>query len=520
LSIGLLLEMAAAGYSERIALGPRAGGITYERLAVIASGGATVIRDRAPKHVVFIGRNGPAFPQLLFASAMAGVPFTPLNYRLARTTLEGLVRTVSKPLIVVDAEYATSVASGYDTLTTDEFVILAAASTAGSDETDSVDDRSPAVVLFTSGTTSAPKAVVLRHENLVSYILSTVEFGTADPDDAALVSVPPYHVAAVGAALSNLYAGRRMVYLPDFDPAEWLNLVRAESITSAMLVPTMLARIVDQLGDQQATAPALQLITYGGARMPRPVLERALRAFPDAGFCNAYGLTETSSTLALLGPEEHREALTSSDPDIRGRLGSVGRPVPGIDIRITDGHGGPVRAGEVGRLWVRGAQVSGEYAGQASVLDSDGWFDTRDDATIDADGFLYVRGRADDTIIRGGENIAPAEIEDVLHAHPGVKDVAVVGQPDEEWGERIVAVVVPHPGVDVNETELRSHVRRHLRGSRTPDAIVWRTGELPHTPTGKLLRRELASELTTTREVPVIEGKGTADGAQTRHATA
>ena len=242
-------------------------------------------------------------------------------------------------------------------------------------------DRDTAVLLFTSGTTGRPKAVVLRHENLVAYILSTVEFGAAAAEEVALVAVPPYHIAAIGSALSNLYAGRRVVYLPDFDPDAWLELVREESVTTAMVVPTMLARVLEVLGDRKADVPALRLISYGGARMPRPLLERALQAFESAGFCNAYGLTETSSTIALLGPDEHREALASADEAVRQRLGSVGRPVPGMEVQIRTDDGRIAAPGASGQLWVRGAQVSGEYRGQGPVLDSDGWLDTRDRGT-------------------------------------------------------------------------------------------------------------------------------------------
>jgi acyl-CoA synthetase (AMP-forming)/AMP-acid ligase II len=166
-----------------------------------------------------------------------------------------------------------------------------------------------------------------------------------------------------------------------------------------------------------------------------------------------------------------------------------------VEIKVSGPDGQELAPGEIGRLWVRGAQVSGQYAGQGSSLDAEGWFDTRDDGRVDAEGYLYIHGRADDTIIRGGENIAPAEIEDVLHSHPSVKDVAVIGRPDDEWGERIVAVVVPTPGAELTDEGIRCYVRSRLRSSRTPDEVVWRTGELPYTPTGKLLRRQLVDEL-------------------------
>jgi len=495
LSLTLLLDMAVSGHPDRIALGPRAGGLTFGQLGRNAAGGAAVLRRRGARHVVFAGRNGPCFPRLLFASAMAAVPFVPLNYRLSGDQLLEMIAGLDQPLVVADEEYLPLLAGSRDTIGTSAFLAQAAA--ADPADPAPADDSAPAVLLFTSGTTARPKAVVLRHENLVAYILGTVEFGGAGDDEAALVAVPPYHIAAVGSALSNLYAGRRVVYLPDFDPAAWLRLVRDESVTTAMIVPTMLARVLEVLGGRPAGTPSLRLISYGGARMPLPVLERALRAFEPAGFCNAYGLTETSSTIALLGPDEHREALAADDEAVRRRLGSVGRPVPGIEVEVRADDGSVAPPGTSGQLWVRGAQVSGEYRGQGSVLDAGGWLDTRDRAWLDGEGYLYIEGRSDDTIIRGGENIAPAEIEDVLLRHPAVKDAAVLGQPDEEWGEKIVAVVVREPSAAIDTGTLRAFVRGRLRGSRTPDEIVWRA-ELPHTATGKLSRRELREQLTVT----------------------
>jgi acyl-CoA synthetase (AMP-forming)/AMP-acid ligase II len=354
-----------------------------------------------------------------------------------------------------------------------------------------------AVLLYTSGTTAEPKAAVLRHRHLTAYVLNTVEFGSAAEGDAALVSVPPYHVAGLANLLTNLYAGRRVVYLGPFGAGEWLETVRRERITHAMLVPTMLARIVAEVHGDEAGTPTLRSLAYGGARMPRPVLERALRIFPEAGFVNAYGLTETASSVAVLGPEDHRQALASDDPAIRDRLGSVGRALPGIEFQIRADDGNPAGPGETGLVFVRGEQISGEYNGQSALdaraLDAGGWFATRDRGRLDAEGYLFIEGRSDDTIIRGGENIAPAEIEDVLLACPGIAEAAVVGVPDPEWGQRLVAVVVG----DGDPAEIRQWVKDRLRSSKTPDTIVFRA-ELPKTDTGKLLRRTLLAELETT----------------------
>ena len=494
MGIAMLLESIASAMPERPLVGARAGALSAGELLALAGGGAAVLRDAGADAVGFIGTGGPAFPVSLFAAGLAGVPFTPLNYRLAVGQLAELAAGLgTRPVLIVDAQYAPAVQAVPATiLTTDQW--LAAARTAEPADPVDVDDELPAVVLYTSGTTSKPKGAVLRHSHLVSYVLQTVEFASAANEDAALISVPPYHIAGVGTVLTNTFAGRRMMYLPNFTAAEWLATVRGEGITQAMLVPTMLARIVDHLGGGAADVPALRSVAYGGARMPRPVLEKALTALPAVGFTNAYGLTETSSTIAVLGPDDHRDALASADPAVRERLGSAGRLVPGVEGQIRDEAGMVLPPGEPGQLWVRGSQVSGEYLGSGSALDQQGWFHTRDQGWLDSEGYLFISGRTDDTIIRGGENIAPAEIEDMLITHPQVKEVAVIGVPDDEWGTRIVAVIVAEPGSGLDGGQIRDYARARLRSSRTPDEVVFRS-ELPHTPTGKLIRRDLVNDV-------------------------
>ena len=490
MAITMLLDMAVDAHADRVAIGPTDSGLTFALLQRAAAGGASLLLESGAQHIAFVGVNGPALPLLLFAAAQAGVPFTPLNYRLSPEQLRAQVAELPTPFVVADADFHDALGVSVH----DSARWLDAALAAEPAEPHDVDDAAAAVVLFTSGTTSKPKGVLLKHENLVSYVLQTVEFASAEPEGSVLISVPPYHIAGVGTVLTNVFAGRRMVYLPAFTAEGWLELVRRERVTHAMVVPTMLARIVEHLGGRTADVPGLQGLAYGGARMPRPVLAAALEAFPHVGFVNAYGLTETSSTISVLGPDDHREALQSEDSGVAARLGSVGRLVPGMEGEVRDDLGLVLPAGAAGELWVRGTQVSGEYVGQGSVLDADGWFPTRDRAWFDEDGYLFIEGRSDDTIIRGGENIAPAEIEDVLVDHPGVREVAVLGMPDDEWGERIVAAVVAVPGATLAPEEVRGYVRSRLRGSRTPDDVML-VDELPHSPTGKLLRHELRALL-------------------------
>jgi acyl-CoA synthetase (AMP-forming)/AMP-acid ligase II len=218
---------------------------------------------------------------------------------------------------------------------------------------------------------------------------------------------------------------------------------------------------------------------------------------PHVDFVNAYGLTETSSSIAVLGPDEHRQARANADPVIRRRLSSVGQPLPVVEISIRDEDGQEVAPGERGLIWVRGPQVSGQYResspGQA-VLDDDGWFNTRDAGELDGDGYLFVFGRQDDVIVRGGENLSPGEIEDALIRHPAISEAVVVGIPDVDWGEKVVAAVVLHPEAVVSEKDLQDFVRTALRSARTPEHIQFRTS-LPATETGKILRRTVRAEL-------------------------
>ena len=492
MSVSLLLEMAASSHPDRMAVVSEEVRLTTQQLSDLAGGGAGVIAASNAKHVAYVGTGGAMLPVLIFAAARAGLAFTPINYRLSAEGIRALIERLPEPLVVVDGRYRDTVGDASDrVLLSDEFLTAARTSEPAAEFPD---PESVAIVLFTSGTTSQPKAVELSHNNLTSYVTGTVEFESAEPTDAALICVPPYHIAGVSAALSNLYAGRNMVYLPNFDAEEWVRLVNAERVTTATVVPTMLDRIVTALQSGGHELPSLRNLAYGGSRVGLPLVRRALDLLPQVGFVNAYGLTETSSTISVLTPDDHRTAQAASAGSVARRLGSVGRPVPGIELQIRDERGTVLGPGESGELFVRGEQVSGRYAGIGSVLDEDGWFPTRDVAVLDEDGYLFIGGRSDDTIIRGGENIAPAELEEVLIEHAHVRDVAVVGVDDPEWGQAIVAVVVPAAGIDPDPEELREHVRKSLRGSRTPDRVVFRD-ELPTTPTGKVLRREIVKDL-------------------------
>lgn len=496
MNLAVLLEMAAEGAPDRIVVGSRSSGITTAELLARSRRAAAYFRSLGAERAAMLGLNSDAVPVVLFGAAIAGIPFAPVNYRLTDPQLRTIMDRLAPAVVVADPDMADRVdrIEGIDVIARPDFLAVVESDAAAEPDAPFVDPEAIAILLFTSGTTGEPKAAVLRHRHLASYIINTVEYMCADESEAQLISVPSYHVAGISAVLSCLYGGRRIVYLPGFDAESWLSTVSDEAITQAMVVPTMLGRVLRLMEDQSIELSSLRHLSYGGGRMPLDLIERAMKLLPDVNYVNAYGLTETSSTISVLTPEDHRRAVASDDPAVRRRLGSVGRPLPTIELEVRDPNGEVVGPGVVGEIYVRGEQVAGEYLGR-SVLTDDGWFPTNDAGSLDDDGFLYLEGRLDDVIVRGAENLSPGEIEDALIAHPTVAEAAVVGVPDPEWGEAVAAAVVLEAAGQVSEAELQDWVRERLRSTKTPQLIQFRD-EMPYNETGKLLRRVLRDELT------------------------
>ena len=489
----MLLEMAAEGDPDRVVLGSHDAGITASDLLERSRRAAIYFEKSGAEVVGYFGLNEDTLPVALFGAALAGIPFAPLNYRAPDEQLRGILGRVAGGIMIADDQEVDRLngIGATNVLTKAEFAAAIAEPVTG--EHPFVDPEEIAVLLFTSGTTSEPKAAILRPRHLVSYIISSVEFLGCEPTEAQLICVPSYHIAGIAAVLSSLYAGRRIMYLPAFEAGSWVQLAADEHVTHAMVVPTMLGRILNAIEETNTELPSLRHLSYGGGRMPLELVERTLTDMPHIDLVNAYGLTETSSTIAMLTPDEHREAFASEDPVIRARLGSVGRPLPALEVEVRDIDDAPVAPGEKGEIWVRGEQVAGEYVDN-NVLTDDGWFRTRDAGSFDEHGFLYVDGRLDDVIVRGAENISPGEIEEVLMLHTAVAEAAVIGIPDAEWGEAVAAVVVLHPNGEVTEVDLQVWVKERLRSTKMPGVVAFRD-ELPYSPTGKLLRRVLRDEL-------------------------
>ena len=497
MNIALLLEMAAEAAPDRIGLVCDGKRWTYGELLAAARGAFELIVESDAQYVALLDESSEAAVIAVFGAALAGVPYCPLNYRLPDADLAALLGRIAPALVVGDEERVLRIAGdqGHTILPREEFTLKVQEVVPAEDSREYDTGEGIAIQLFTSGTTAAPKAAILRHSNLLGYILGTVEFASADEDDSALVVVPPYHIAGISALLSSIYAQRKIVMLPNFTPEGWLQLVAEEQISNAFVVPTMLARIVDAMEKgAKSDVSSLRAVAYGGGKMPLEVIHKALELFPTSGFTNAYGLTETSSTIALLGPDEHRAALASEDPAVRARLTSVGKPIPTVEIEIRGEDGSVLPVGVAGEIYVRGEQVSGEYK-EKSALDAQGWFPTRDAGFMDAEGYLFLSGRADDVIVRGGENMSPGEIEDVLLTHPAVADACACAVPSVEWGEAVGIAVVTREGHEQpDEDELKELIRGRLRSSRVPEKVAF-VDELPYNEMGKLLRRKVKEVL-------------------------
>ncbi|HEY1707865.1 MAG TPA: long-chain-fatty-acid--CoA ligase [Rhizomicrobium sp.] len=341
------------------------------------------------------------------------------------------------------------------------------------------------IQLYTSGTTGHPKGVQLTNANYLAIFqcLGAVGLGYT-PEDTVLVAMPVFHVAGVNLGLMSISQGSRGVILGDVDPTEILRLIEAKGITQAFLVPAVILFLLQHPRAAEVDFSRLKSIAYGASPISDDVLLRAQKLM-GCNFIQLYGLTETTGGGTHLPPEAHDPA--------KGKLRSCGLPLPGCEIRVVDGEGNALPSGEVGEIQIRGAHImKGYWAKPDATAKSiqDEWFASGDAGFFDADGYLYIHDRVKDMIVSGGENIYPAEVENAIFGHPAVADVAVIGVPDERWGEAVKAIVVAKPGADATPAEIIAYARERIAGYKLPKTVDF-IAALPRNPSGKILRREL-----------------------------
>jgi acyl-CoA synthetase (AMP-forming)/AMP-acid ligase II len=471
-----------------------------------------VLGVRRGDRVGALQTNSDQYIVAYYASAAIGAVFVPLNYRAKPPELEYMIETAGIAVLLVGGRYLPVVGELRPRLrSVQRFVsldtphpemtpleaLIAEAATEFDEEP--IDDDDVSILMYTSGTTSLPKGVMLRFNDFTAYVVGTTDMADGTPRGTALLSAPLYHIAGATNIMTSLWTGRRLVVLPQFEATAWLEAVEREGVTHAFVVPTMMKQIIDHPQFARFDLSSLQNLSYGGAAMPFPVIRRAIELFPrTTGFVNAFGQTETTSTLTVLGPDDHR--LDGRPEEVERnlkRLVSIGRPLPDVEVKVVDDAGRARPAGEVGELWVSTPRTMKGYAGQDGGVTNpalEGWLPTRDMGWIDEDGYIFLAGRKDDMIIRGGENISPAEVEAVLYSHTGVEEAAVIGLPDEEWGQRVVAVVARRPGAQLDEAELVEFCRQRLASFKKPERVVFVVA-LPKNQMGKVLKKDLRAQL-------------------------
>ncbi|MDA0264970.1 MAG: long-chain-fatty-acid--CoA ligase [Chloroflexi bacterium] len=453
--------------------------------------------------------------EIYFAAAQLDAIYVPINFRAKSEELAMMLEIAqpsclligerylplvpkgsrsSKGVIILDREAADRDAQVPDGCT--NYEDLLAAASPEQMHFPEAGDNDTTVIMFTAGTTGVPKGVMLTHDSFSSYLLATVEPADPDIEESNLITVPFYHIAGLQAALAAVYGGRTLVIMRQFDPAEWLRLAQEHRANRAMLVPTMLKRLMEHPSFADHDLSSLGVITYGAAPMPLEVIRAAIANFPGARFINAFGQTETASTITMLPPDDH--VLHGSPEEIETklkRLTSIGKPLDDVEVDIVDEQGKSVSLGETGEIVARGSRMmAGYWQEEAATRDTlrGGWIYTGDLGYQDEDGYIYLSGRAKDFIKRGGEMISPEEVEQVLRSHPEVDDAAVIGVPDGEWGEEVRAVVVGRAG-HVTEAQIIEFCRDKLAGYKRPRSVVF-VGELPRNVMGKVLKRDLREE--------------------------
>ncbi len=462
--------------------------------------------------VAILQVNCNQYVETYYAAAKIGAIFVPLNFRAKQDELVYMLNNSESGVLFVGERYVDIVNDMRPQLPLIRHYISIEGKregmlyyedllSAASDEEVFADiqDDDITMLMYTAGTTGLPKGVPLTHNSFTVYVLENVNPADPEIEETNLLTMPLYHVAGAQAMLAATYGGRALATMRQFEVNEWLETVQREKANRAMLVPTMLKRVIDHPEFHKYDLSSLKVITYGAAPMPFEVIKRAIELFPGVNFINAFGQTETASTITTLGPDDHIIEGTEEEKEkkLMRLTSSIGRPMADVEMKIIDEAGNDLSPGEVGEIAARGPRLMSGYwkdaEKTAKAMTKDGWLRTGDMGYVDEEGYFYLAARADDLIIRGGENISPEEVENVLYSHPAIEEAAVIGIPDPEWGQEPRAIVVLKQGKQATAEELIEFCRQQLASFKRPRSVVF-VDELPRTSTGKVLKRVLREQ--------------------------
>jgi acyl-CoA synthetase (AMP-forming)/AMP-acid ligase II len=457
---------------------------------------------RQHERIAYLGKNSDVYFELLLGAMKANVVMTPVNWRLAAPEIAFIVADCKAPVLFVGPECVAQLRSIRDQLPELRMIIATeggapewqdyAAWRDAQDADDpkvGIDRQDVAIQLYTSGTTGRPKGAMLSHANLLNLVESgdgeRSDWNRWTADDVSLVAMPVFHIGGTGWGLLGLYHGAKGVVAREFDPTKVLDFIEHARITKLFMVPAAMQFVVRQPRARSVDFSRLKYILYGASPIPAALLKECIEVF-GCGFVQVYGMTETTGSIVALPPEDHVEGLE--------RMRSAGKALPGVELAILDHDGMRLPSGEVGEIATRsGSNMVGYWnlpEATAKTISRDGWLRTGDAGYLDKDGYLYIHDRIKDMIISGGENIYPAEVESAVCDHPDVAEAAVVGVPDDIWGEAVKAIVVLKPGKQMTAPDIISFVRSRIAAFKAPKTVDF-IDALPRNASGKLLRRHL-----------------------------
>jgi acyl-CoA synthetase (AMP-forming)/AMP-acid ligase II len=469
----------------------------HDRIRRVAGGLAARGLARGGR-VAFLDKNNPACLEVSLGAGLLGAASAVINWRLAAGELDYVINDSGATVLLAGAELLPAVHAIRDRLprVTEVIVVggpddayekfLAAARPA--DRSREVTGEDLWLVMYSSGTTGRPKGVMLSHRNIVAHTQNAVPLAPLGPGDRNLVVMPLFHVGGTCYALFGIYAGVPSTFTREPDPASLLAGFAAGA-THVFLAPSVVSALIAAGEKATAALSGLKYLLYGAAPMPLPVLRQALAAWPGLNFVQVYGQTELSGVISALSPQAHRDASRQD------RLGSAGTLLAGAQVRVVDpATGQDVAAGQPGEFWFRSPQQMTGYLNKpedtAQAITEDGWLRSGDIGHVGDGGFLFVSDRVKDMIITGGENVYSPEVEQAVAEHPAVAEVAVIGIPDDHWGESVKAVVVLRPGQQATGQEIIGFTRERLAHYKCPRAVDI-VDALPRNPVGKILKRTL-----------------------------
>lgn len=458
---------------------------------------------RPGDRIVYLGKNGDWYFEVLFGAAKAGAVMVPIGWRLAPAETAAILADCEARIVFVGPEGAAQAESALALLPNPVVVIAMESVAPGAsayeawrdaadvDEIKASPGRHDVVLqLYTSGTTGRPKGVMLTHENMLAKQRDAAAAQLAwhhwTPEDVGLVAMPVAHISGSLWGVIVLLFGAKAIVARAFDPLTVLDFIDRDRVSKMLMVPAALQIVLQQPRSREIDYRYLRYILYGASPMPIDLLRECMKVF-GCGFCQQYGLTETSGTIVYLPPEDH-------DPGGSSKMRAAGRPMPGVELKILNEAGMQQPIGQVGEVVTRSSSNMVGYWRKteetAATLDSDGWLRTGDAGYLDEEGYLYIQDRVKDMIISGAENIYPAEVENAIYGHADVADVAVIGVPDEKWGEVVKAIIILKPGATRKPDDIIAHARARIAAFKVPKSIDF-VDQLPRNASGKVLRREL-----------------------------